>query len=237
MSWFLTFRGVLNRQVLILDSLLAVAVAVFTLLVRHPDAAPGEVTPLPALIAGGLICLALVGRRVWPRAVGAVVIVGTGVAVALADGAPIFTIAVVIGLYTIAVWTDRPTTVRALVATTVIVLLSVAWVSADRDFGFALNAVSGLLGGTVIAAAFGDAVRSRRAYLAATEERAERAERTRGEEARRRVVEERLRIAQELHDVVAHNVAVGKPPGWARRSPLRQTTRCSAAGTAPGAAG
>jgi signal transduction histidine kinase len=51
-------------------------------------------------------------------------------------------------------------------------------------------------------------VRSRRAYVAAIEERARRAEETREEEARRRVVEERLRIARELHDVVAHRMAV-----------------------------
>lgn len=66
----------------------------------------------------------------------------------------------------------------------------------------------GLLGWTAVAAAVGDSVRTRRAYHVATEERADRAERTREEEARRRVAEERLRIARDLHDVVAQNVAV-----------------------------
>jgi signal transduction histidine kinase len=61
---------------------------------------------------------------------------------------------------------------------------------------------------SVMAVAIGDAVRSRRAYLAAVEERARRAEKSREEEARRRVVEERLRIARELHDLVAHRMAV-----------------------------
>ncbi len=56
--------------------------------------------------------------------------------------------------------------------------------------------------------AAGDAVRSRREALAAAEERAERAEATREQEARRRVVEERLHIARELHDIVAHQIAV-----------------------------
>ena len=50
----------------------------------------------------------------------------------------------------------------------------------------------------------GAAVRNRRDYLEALEDRAETAERTREEEARRRVGEERLRIARDVHDVVAH---------------------------------
>lgn len=58
------------------------------------------------------------------------------------------------------------------------------------------------------AAAAGDGARSRREYIAAITERAERAERTREAEARRRVTEERLRIARDLHDAVAHQIAV-----------------------------
>ncbi|HUR09325.1 MAG TPA: histidine kinase, partial [Nonomuraea sp.] len=56
--------------------------------------------------------------------------------------------------------------------------------------------------------AIGDALRSRRAYVAAIEERARRAEETREEEAERRVMEERLHIARELHDVLAHHIAL-----------------------------
>jgi signal transduction histidine kinase len=66
----------------------------------------------------------------------------------------------------------------------------------------------GVFAWTGMAAAAGDAVRSRRAFVDAIRERAERAERTREEEARRRVAEERLRIARDLHDVVAHHIAL-----------------------------
>ncbi|MEU6243873.1 sensor histidine kinase [Streptomyces sp. NPDC047024] len=45
-------------------------------------------------------------------------------------------------------------------------------------------------------------------YLASVVERAERAERTREEEARRRVAEERLRIARDLHDLLAHSITL-----------------------------
>ena len=55
---------------------------------------------------------------------------------------------------------------------------------------------------------FGSTVRNRRLYLDQLEERAVLLERERDEEAQRAVGEERLRIAQELHDVVAHSMGV-----------------------------
>ena len=58
------------------------------------------------------------------------------------------------------------------------------------------------------AAAVAVAVQSRRATILALEDRARRAEESREETARRRVAEDRLRIARELHDVIAHHVAV-----------------------------
>jgi signal transduction histidine kinase len=60
----------------------------------------------------------------------------------------------------------------------------------------------------IAAVATGLAVAGRRQMFAATIERAERAERDREEEARRRVDAERLRIARELHDVVAHSMSM-----------------------------
>ena len=55
---------------------------------------------------------------------------------------------------------------------------------------------------------FGSTMRNRRLYLGELETRAVALERERDEEAKRAVADERLRIAQELHDVVAHSMGV-----------------------------
>ncbi|MEC4016881.1 sensor histidine kinase [Streptomyces sp. H27-D2] len=60
----------------------------------------------------------------------------------------------------------------------------------------------------VLAWVLGDSVRTRRAYYAQLEERAERLEREREAQSKVAVAAERARIARELHDVVAHNVSV-----------------------------
>ncbi|MFF9123362.1 sensor histidine kinase [Streptomyces sp. NPDC014889] len=72
------------------------------------------------------------------------------------------------------------------------------------------QAVEGLrVSGWVIAVVFwGVDVRYYRQYVAAIVERAERAERTREQEARSRVAEERLRIARDLHDLLAHSITL-----------------------------
>jgi signal transduction histidine kinase len=71
--------------------------------------------------------------------------------------------------------------------------------AADTTFTFALFAAAYL---------FGSTVRNRRLYSEQLEARATELERSRHEDAQRAVADERLRIAQELHDVVAHSMGV-----------------------------
>jgi signal transduction histidine kinase len=67
-----------------------------------------------------------------------------------------------------------------------------------------------ILAGAFYAAAysFGSAMRNRRLYLEQVEERAAILEREHEEASKRALADERLRIAQELHDVVAHSMGV-----------------------------
>ena len=113
-----------------------------------------------------------------------------------------------VALYTIAAYGDgRRSLVIAGVGTGV---LSVGWLFAARGIEphAAIGWVFFRIGASVMSAALGESVRSRRVIAAEAQERAELAERTREEEARARVDAERLRIAREVHDTVAHAIAI-----------------------------
>ncbi|MFG2001464.1 sensor histidine kinase [Spirillospora sp. NPDC048911] len=78
----------------------------------------------------------------------------------------------------------------------------------DEDMVLGAESVAGLTFWLLLVIALGQFVRNRRDFAAAAERRALEAERSREQEARRRATEERLRIARELHDVLAHQISL-----------------------------
>jgi signal transduction histidine kinase len=170
------------------------------------EAHDGDFITNPASVAAGfVICLALVFRRSWPMPVLAVATLGSAFAIIVTEARTPYTVITAVASYTVATTSERRTawTVGLLAAA---VLLGTAIAASADPWSNPRNL--GMVAWVGMAIAVGDAVRSRRAYVAAIEERARRAEQTREEEAGRRVAEERLRIARELHDVVAHHIAL-----------------------------
>ncbi|GGM87564.1 two-component sensor histidine kinase [Lentzea pudingi] len=186
----------------------AVSAAVIYVVIFGLSAADGaesaldiRIPPLPGLLAVVTASLAVRRKRpLWTLGVTAF-----GVATATALGADLEPFLVPLAVATFTVHTDRWTKRRASAAGVLLAVSAVAIVTSSPGSAWEDLGRFTLIG---MAAAAGEAVRTRRAFIAAIEERAVRAERSREEEARRRVAEERLHIARELHDVVAHHISV-----------------------------
>ncbi|MFD3522458.1 sensor histidine kinase [Streptomyces sp. NPDC058653] len=111
--------------------------------------------------------------------------------------------AMMVALYTVSVTT--PPMRAALIGVGMVCLTLTVMFAVDVDLGLKMLRTSGWIIAVVV---IGMDVRVYRKYIAAVVERAERAERTREEEAARRVAEERLRIARDLHDLLAHSITL-----------------------------
>ena len=109
-----------------------------------------------------------------------------------------------VGAYTVAAYCSRRD--RAIGGAIIFVALGIVAIVGAPD----LDGVGMAFNYAVFAAAFGfgSALRNRRMYTEQLEARAASLERERDEEAKRAVADERLRIAQDLHDVVAHSMGV-----------------------------
>lgn len=159
------------------------------------------------LTATVVVGAALALSRLHPLAAVGVTLATTTVATLAGSGlVPVaLFVGVEVALFLLATVSSRRVTVVAAVVTGVVLFL------------LARDAVGGpptapgaliVVVWTAFAASIGHAVHNRRDYVRALAERAERAEETREAVARARVTEERVRIAQDLHDVVAHHLAV-----------------------------
>ncbi|WP_127504723.1 sensor histidine kinase [Actinoplanes solisilvae] len=194
---------VIAERPLLVDFVLAfvLAAAVFKAALPESTHRPTGWDVLIAVVA----FVAVLGRRRRPMLALAIATTATAAAVVQEVRNPGLIVALGVITYSIAAHTDRRRGWTCAVAASSVVYLTV--VLLNRDVWLRAD-VLGLFAWVFLAAAVGDAARTHRAYVREVEERARRAEQSREEEARRRVTEERLRIARELHDVVAHHIAV-----------------------------
>ncbi|MGW3966103.1 sensor histidine kinase [Amycolatopsis sp. NPDC005003] len=177
------------------DGVVAVGYTVVLLLTAFAHR-PGPWWQYLLVVAIGLPCAL---RRRWPLPVFGTVLAATGLAVVAGVVREPFA-AAAFALYTVALTERRRLLPTYVVAGTSLALLLVEFVAGtpgwwkDDLLDLAPTGLA-LLGAAWVV---GRAVRERRAYAA----------RSAAEHAGRAVAEERLRIARELHDVVAHSMGV-----------------------------
>jgi signal transduction histidine kinase len=155
----------------------------------------------PLVLLVGLVALAAIflSRR---RPVLAL-IVALAAAAALPGVGPLLLPALVV-LYSIATSEARPTAVATGVVVALVAILSKV-VAGSGDL---VNHAIGDSAGCAAAVALGLYVGAQRRVVVALRDRTERLDRERELLADRAVIEERVRIAQELHDVSAHSVSL-----------------------------
>lgn len=188
-----------RKRTAVLDLLVVGALAAVALLaLRSADGVVEQVAVFVSILA----CLGIPMRHRFPVLALAFSTMAGVVATLMSDeGVPDLQLAIVAGGVTAA--GRRQLGIAG--ATCAAISLSLALLVRGGDGGFEIPAVPLVL---ALAVATGLAVDYRRRSIDAIVDRARQAEETRDAEARRAVAEERVRIARELHDVVAHHVAV-----------------------------
>jgi signal transduction histidine kinase len=190
------------------DSGLALAAAGVSTLLFTDFMNSAQPTPPRGMLALGyalvlLHTLPLAARRRFPGTVLGICVASGLAVLALGMFPEVLGVAILVAVYSVAAYGDRWVSLAGLAAAE----LGSAAAPLPQPVHQEVPTVVG--NGLVIAAAWllGHFVGRRRAYTARLEQAAE-LERTRAEQARRAVAEERLRLARELHDVVAHSISV-----------------------------
>ena len=182
-----------------IDALVTLVVGVPVLLIAvHSGAQQGRTAQ--AVVFGVATTAPLLVRRRWPFAVLAVIVA----AAVLATVDLPFQVPLIIALYTIGAHRSWEATIAA--GGAVVAVAAGYALAVGHQFG------PGEIVGVVLLCALGGGVGlyvgGKRASITTLEEQTDRLARERELLAQQAVAEERVRIAQELHDVVGHNVSL-----------------------------
>ena len=173
------------------------------------------------------VAAALLPRRRHPLAAGAALLAALAVQSTLLDldEFPVLDIAaVVLATYAIGAYTGRRFAIAGLAG-------AVAGAAVHAAIFYPDGIVAALLGGVAAPWTVGRVVSGHRALTSQGRDEAVRAEHARTRDARAAVTAERMRVARELHDAVAHSISViaiqaAGADGIAERDPER-TIRCA----------
>lgn len=153
------------------------------------------------IVLAALACTPLAWRRQAPFAVLLVFVGGLTVCLAVFQPYDSAIFVALAALYTVATLGDRRRSLVVGAATATFLVAIIEIISPDTDtLGEIGLRVLLAIGALVV----GDTARSRRELIAARREQEQRVAHEREQESARRVTDERLRIARDLHDTVAH---------------------------------
>jgi signal transduction histidine kinase len=224
-SWAGVAQRVRAVDPLAADLVLAAVVAALSLAQLAAPSGHGAVDPLGAVVTV-VLCAPLAARSRAPRlALVAMTVVATGYAL-LDYPQVVMGLPLVVAIY--AVGARHGLRASAGVLALLAALLAVSFTADQQDPGLVdLVVTVATLGAAWWA---GATVRGRREQVELLEERSALLERVRRDEAGQAVARERLRIARELHDVVAHSMSVvAVQSGMAQHVLATQPERAGAA--------
>ena len=211
------FESPLPPRLRWIPSALAIIVVCIPVVVASHSATPLAGSTTQVLVTSAVLAIVLVAALVlrtrYPRSTAAVAIAAACAAVLLSSleligPGPVVASILTVMITLFGVGSRQGRTPALIMAGAAFVAIGSVLLLAPPPESRGIESLVLLVALVGLAATGGVAQYNGRAFIQAITERARRAEETRESEAERRVAEERLAIARDLHDVMAHQIAV-----------------------------
>lgn len=196
-----------RRKLLLLDGMLAVVLLTATVVrIPHPEghtSLTGTSWDLVRYVAAVFACAPLAARRRWPGPVLVLVTIGNALLLALGSQGPAL-LGLAFAIYTVAVAAPSPVRLRVVGVVAGVMLAAALVAPGGPEWAVVIAGPAVVLVGWLA----GQDARARRAHALELLQQAADREQQREQRMHQAATDERLRIARELHDVVAHSMTV-----------------------------